>query len=209
MKNRRQLAFAILMALSLFSGRSLLWRALHSESDRAARPRRVERVALDPAVPQRLALDLSEAAGSVAPDLSGELVRASWACARIADALESGRPLAASAAREVVARAHEGLGRAHVVRAARSYADGDRLGAASDLRVAVRELDLAAALQGAEEPEQRIREVLDVARRFEEGGTVTDQDFGGSVDVLGRALHSVSPGAAHAALTSSPAARSS
>ncbi len=201
MKKPQRVALIVLLALGLFSGRSLLLRALRPEPAQATARQHLESVTLDPAIPRGLAVDLSHAAGSADPELSEELLRASWACARIAEALEDGHPLAASAARAAVARAHGDLGRAHLARAQRSYARGDRLGAASDLRVAVRELDLAAALEQEPEQEPRIRDVLAVARRLEEGGEVTDQEFGGSTDSLGRALATVASDSTRAAAT--------
>jgi hypothetical protein len=197
MKTSQRIGFALLLGLTLFSGRSLLFRALRPPPASPAEHPRAHPVPIAPGPIYELARDLGEEATHAQGPTAAELGDASVSCRQLAEALEHNVTVDPIDLRAVVARAHVDLARAHLSRASGAYGKNAWPAAGIELRAAALEVEHAGVWGKPGGQLGETEEPLALAEHLSRGEAVSEQSFGGAVAGLDRAMKRLAPGPSH------------
>lgn len=210
MRGVQRVGMVLLLGMTLFSGRSLLVRAMRPAHESAHASRHLadasqeERSQAAPAISPKVALALAdrlaEQVAGAPSTLAPELTAASRACVHVAESAAQHR-LDPSTARAAIARAHAALARRDLARAEQAWHERDLPAAGLALDGARHELGLAATWSVSDTapvaPEEDERALVTRLRAAD--AAVSEQDFEGAVAALARDADAVSPHPAGAA----------
>src|SRR5262245_1330461 len=202
MRARHRIVIAVALALSLFSGRFLLGRALrgarHAPPARHAVHPESESNAASADAARRLAESLAQEISTAPADLALAISTARRDCNALADAASRHASVDPETARSSMILGHGLLAGVHLQRADAAWRAGDLERSGREFEAAAEELDSAASWRGVVRATPE--DARPLARRLEASDPdVLAQDFEGGEAALSCALWRVAPSAARAA----------